>query len=192
MTGRQALTVGSFAILLAAGSAAGAAPKAASCGYPRSWKLAEIAAALSPLDPKDRTYVLAWKVVEDDRPLRIESCLVLKVLDRGEGYMLGNLYRHPDDKKPEWNLAMTHVSFKEGTDGYPGLMYTHFQRFDARPRNDELYAALRFEEVNWKFEIEEGWKVLGCGVCNASWLEALGEEPTRFFPAADPKAPRRP
>jgi hypothetical protein len=184
------LVVGSLAmILLAAATPARAASKPAPCGYPSSWKLKEIAEAVSPSDPKGRAYVLAWKVVEDDRPLRVESCLVLKELgaDAGGGYFLAHLYRHPEDKKPEWNVSMTHVSGKEGTDVYPGMMYTHLDRFATRPTNEEVYTALRFEEVNWTFEIEEGWKVIGSGVCEANWQEALGEKPTRFFEAPKPK-----
>src|SRR5262249_795195 len=53
---------------------------------PRSWSLGEIAAQTPPYGTGGRVYVLAWKVVEDDRPLRVESCLVLKVLDADDGH----------------------------------------------------------------------------------------------------------
>lgn len=194
MTPRLALTIGSLALLFAAATSARAASKPDPCGYPSNWKIQEIARAVSPSDSKGRTYVLAWKVVEDDRPLRVESCLVLQEIgpEEGGGYFLAHLYRHPGDKKPEWNVAMTHVSGEAGTDAFPGLMYTHLHRFEARPKNEELSAALAFEEVNWTFEIEEGWKVLGRGVCEANWREALGEKPARLFPAASAKAPGGP
>jgi hypothetical protein len=41
---------------------------------------------------------------ESDRPLRVESYLALRVLDKSEGDALVPLYRHPSDKKPEWQM----------------------------------------------------------------------------------------
>jgi hypothetical protein len=148
---------------------------------PRSWNLEEIAKETPPYSAGGRVYVLAWKVVEDERPLRIESCLALRVLDKNPGYCLAHLYRHPAQKKPQWQIGMTHVTGKEGTKYFPGLDIHHVKRFKSRPTNKELYAALAFEEVNWSFELQEGWKLVGCGVCEKSWQEAIGEKPSRFF-----------
>jgi hypothetical protein len=151
---------------------------------PRSWSLDEIAKEAPPYRAEGRVYVLAWKVVEDDRPLRIESCLVLKVLD-GESdtgrWCLAHLYRHPADAKPEWKLSFTHVSGKRGTKYFPGLDLLHVKRFKEKPGNKEVYGALGFEEVNWTFELAKRWKVIGCGICERSWKDAVGEKPTRFF-----------
>jgi hypothetical protein len=76
---------------------------------------------------------------------------------------------------------MTHVTGKEGTKYFPGLWLFHSERFKARPTNKDLYAALGFEQVNWRFDLEKGWQFVGCGVCERNWLEAVGEKPTRFF-----------
>jgi hypothetical protein len=148
---------------------------------PRSWSLEEIAKETPPYRTKGRVYVLAWKVVEDERPLRVESCLALRVLDKNEGYCLVHLYRHPAQKKPDWQVGMTHVTGKEGTKYFPGLDIMHIKRFKSRPTNKELYVALSFEKVNWSFEFQEGWKLVSCGVCEKSWLEAIGEKPNHFF-----------
>ena len=43
---------------------------------PGSWKREEIEKATPPYGAGGRVYVLAWKIVEDARPLRVESCLV--------------------------------------------------------------------------------------------------------------------
>ena len=51
-----------------------------------------------------------------------------------KGYLLAHLYRHPEDKDAGWNLSMTHVSGRPGTDVYPGLMYTHFTRLFPGPK----------------------------------------------------------
>ena len=125
--------------------------------------------------------MLAWKFTEDERPLRVDSLLVLKVLEKNEGSHLAHLYRHPTDEQPEWQLAMTHVSGEKGTKYDPGLMLFHDKAFQKKPGNKELYAALSPEEVNWTFELEEGWKCVSCGVCEKNWQEAIGEKPTRPF-----------
>jgi hypothetical protein len=171
----------------AAGSPASAQEKPVPNELPRSWSLKEIAKETPPYRAEGRVYVLAWKVVEDERPLRVESCLALRVLDENKSYCLAHLYRHPAQKKPQWQLGMTHVTGKEGTKYFPGLDIMHVKRFKSRPSNKELYAALAFEEVNWSFEFPEGWKLVGCGVCEKSWQEAIGEKPSRFFGRADKK-----
>src|SRR5688572_16148480 len=47
---------------------------------PRAWSLEEIALQMPPFETPGRVYVLAWSIVEDERPLRVERCLALKVL----------------------------------------------------------------------------------------------------------------
>lgn len=91
---------------------------------PRSWSMDEIVEATPPYGVKNPVYVLAWKAVEDDREMRVESCLVLKVLDKDDEHgrwCLAHLYRHPNADKPEWRLSMIHVSGKPGTKYFPGL-----------------------------------------------------------------------
>jgi hypothetical protein len=149
-------------------------------GLPRSWSLEEIEKQTPPYGAKGRVYVLAWKVMEDDRPLRVESCLVLKALDKN-GYSLAHLYRHPADKKPEWCLSWLHITGEEGTKYFPGLEILHCKRFKNRPGSKELYASLSWEDVGWSFEQEEGWKFVSCCVCEKNWQAVTGEAPTQFF-----------
>lgn len=161
---------------------------------PRSWNLEEIAKQTPPYGAEGRVHVLAWKVMVDDRPLRVESCLVLKVLDTDSDYgrwCLAHLYRHPGEKKPEWRLSMIHVSGEKGTKYFPGLNIMQAKRFKTRPGNKELYAALSIEEVGWTFKQEKGWKFVSCCVCENTWKAAIGETPTRFFGqyAVDDKEP---
>jgi hypothetical protein len=103
------------------------------------------------------------------------------VLANNKGYYLAHLYRHPNDKQPEWRESMTHVTGAKGTKYFPGLWLFHCKRFETKPGNKEVYAALSSEEVDWTFRLEGGWKYVGCGVCERSWQEAIGEKPTRFF-----------
>lgn len=152
---------------------------------PRSWRLEEIAKHAPPYATEGRIYVLAWKVIEDGRPFRVENCLVLKVLDQDDGqgrWCLAHLYRQPmEEKSAEWHLAMTHVTSKEGDKAFPGLWIDHVKRFKDRPGNKEVYASLSVEDVGWSFELEEGWRFVSCCVCEKSWKAAIGENATRFF-----------
>jgi hypothetical protein len=151
---------------------------------PRSWNLEDIARKTPPYGAKGRVYVLAWKIMEDDRPLRVESCLVLKVLDEEKGHRrwhLVHLCRHPTEKKPEWELSMIHVSGGKGTKYYPGLWIFHSKMLKDRPGNKDIYAALGDEDVGWSFGQEKGWRFVSCGVCEKTWQAAVGERPTRFF-----------
>jgi hypothetical protein len=148
---------------------------------PRSWSMEHIAKQAPPIETKEPVYVLAWKVMEDDRPMRVESCLVLKVLENNKRYCLAHLWRNPTDRNSRWDLRWTHVSGLKGTKYYPGLWLMHAKTFEKKPSNKELYAALSPEEVDWPFELEKGWNYVGCGVCEESWKEAIGEKPTRFF-----------
>jgi hypothetical protein len=173
-----------LALVCAASSSASPQEKPVPNELPRSWSLEEIAKETPPFDTDGRVYVLAWKVVQDDRPLRVESCLALRVLDKNQGYYLAHLYRHPASEKPAWQIGMTHVSGAEGTKYFPGLDIMHVKRFKSRPTNKELYAALVFKEVNWSFELEKGWKLVSCGVCEKSWQDAIGEKPSRLFGCA--------
>jgi hypothetical protein len=150
---------------------------------PRSWSRKEIhEAALPPAS--GAAYVLAWQIVEDERPLRVESCLVLTLTKNEKGkqvWCLTHLYRHPAEEKPRWRLSMSHLTGAKGTKYWPGLWLWHYKQFNSRPSNKEVYAALSPEEVNWSFTLDTGWRYVSCGVCEKTWQAALGEKPTRFF-----------
>ena len=161
----------------------GARPKdAAPSELPRGWDLAEIEEAAPPYGAGGRVSVLAWKVVEDDRPLRVETCLVLKDLGgeaKDRRWCLAHLYRHPLDKDPAWRLPPVWVSPPAPLGPEKAVVVDHFKRLKAKPGNKDVYDALG--DVQWRFELEKGWKLVGCGVCEKTWEAATGERPTRFF-----------
>jgi hypothetical protein len=150
---------------------------------PRSWSLEEIAEATPPCATKSHVYVLAWKVMEDDRPLRVESCLALRVLDEDDGdgrWCLAHLYRHPSDKRPEWRLSSSHLRGGKKA-GKFGLWISHYKCFKVRPTNKVIYASFSSEELNWSFKQPEGYGFVSCAVCEKNWEAVVGEKPTRFF-----------
>jgi hypothetical protein len=150
--------------------------------------LKEIEDATPPFPPgNDKVYVLAWRITEDERPHRVERCLVLKVLDnpseRGR-WCLAQLARVPNDNLElmrSWMFATTHVAFMEGHELFPGFEYFHVKRFDHRPTNKDVYGSFGINEVNWKFDLEYDEKFVGCLVCEENWKAAIGEKPTRYF-----------
>jgi hypothetical protein len=146
---------------------------------PRNWSIADIAAAANP--PGDgRVYVLAWQIRQDNRPLRVESSLAVKVLGDEKKYIITHLFRHPDTKDSKWQESMLHAT--GGSAGPTGTWYYHTKLFEGRPGNKELYAALKSpEDLHWRWEPDPGWQLIGCGVCEASWQVITKEKPTRFF-----------
>lgn len=161
-------------------------PKPEQVGLPPGWKLSEIEKATPPYGVEGKLDVLAWQIREDDRPLRVECCLVLKVLpeERKEGrWYLAQLYRHPHLDDAKWQLGIVHAH-GPAERPFPGRDIHHIKRFKERPNNKAVYDSLGFEGVHWQFELEEGWSYVGCSVCEEVWQAALGEKPTRFFGAA--------
>jgi hypothetical protein len=151
---------------------------------PRSWSLEDISKATPLSTAGGRVYVLAWKVVQDERPVRVERCLVMRVLDLNDGdgrWILAHLARRPDEDNPEWRVATSHISGKPGTKYFPGLTVRHYKRFKDQTGNKDVYASLSKEEVAWSFGQDTDCKFVGCAVCENSWQAALGESPTLFF-----------
>lgn len=147
---------------------------------PRGFLRDDIARAAPPYGCDDaRTHVLAWIVRQDERPLRVESCLVLKVLkedsERGR-YCLSHIYRHPNAAEPEWRLPPLWIS---PPGDVPIVTIEHFKRFKEKPTNKAVAGMLK--DVQWSFAFEKGWQVIGCGVCEVAWERATGERPTKFF-----------
>src|SRR5262245_30489759 len=73
----------------------------------KRWDLTRIAVAAPPRSDDGPTHILAWKIVEDDRPWCVESCLVLKQLqqatkDQGR-WMIASLTRVPAEGS-DWDI----------------------------------------------------------------------------------------
>jgi hypothetical protein len=148
---------------------------------PPYWDVNEIAEAALPYGSKGPVHVLAWTILEDDRPMLVESCLVLREREDGAGYQLTHLYRHPTGADAKWQLSQMHVSGDPGTKYFPGMWILHSKRFDKRPTNEKVYAALGQEDLGWSFEIDKSWTRVRCHVCENNWQQAIGEAPTQFF-----------
>jgi hypothetical protein len=155
-------------------------------GLPRSWDLKQIEKDAPNSGVAGRFYVLAWHAsawTYMGKEYRIDSCLALRVLGNGkpERWDLYHLYRSPLDKDPSWHISMHHATGGEA--GPTGRWYFHGKSFKSRPGNKQIYDSLSLSStgVSWSFERADD--CVACGVCEKSWQEAIGEKPTRFFPA---------
>src|SRR5262245_2458199 len=146
---------------------------------PPAWRLEEIEKATPPYGAGGRVYVLAWKVKEDDRPLRVETCLVLKDLggeDEHGRWCLAHLYRHPLGKDNTWRLPPLWVSPPAPLGPEKPVDIDHAKRLKTKPGNKDIYDSLK--EVQWQFALDKDWKLVGCAVCERAWEAATGEKPT--------------
>jgi hypothetical protein len=144
----------------------------ASNELPRSWDIRAIERAAGP----GRAHVLAWEVLEDDRPWRVERCLVLSTPSKDDGvidWCLSHLVRRSGDST--WDLSSIHNVYSDTHSGW----HFRYKLFSKEPKNKHLYSSL--EEVGWRFEEEPGWRYVACCVCEKTWLATIGEKPTRFY-----------
>ncbi|MBX9623949.1 MAG: hypothetical protein K2X82_09090 [Gemmataceae bacterium] len=153
-----------------------------SAELPRGWDLKEIEEATPPYGAAGTVHVLAWLVQVDDRPLRVETCLVLKDLGRESEHgrwCLAHLYRHPLGEDNTWRLPLPWVSPPPPLGPEEPVAISHAKRFKTRPKNKDVYTSLG--DLRWRFNVDKGWKLVSCAVCERNWEAAVGEKPTRFF-----------
>jgi hypothetical protein len=129
---------------------------------PKAWRLEDIADAAPPRSDDGPTHVLAWKIVEDDRPLRVEYCLVLKELkkptkDQGR-WVLASLARNPAKGK-EWNFVTIWITPDPEFKNPPFIM--HVEEFKDRPMNAEIYRFM--DKYRWTLGADIDWKLIDGG-----------------------------
>lgn len=152
---------------------------------PPSWDVKKIEKDATNSVVPGRFHVLAWHAsawTYMGKKWGRETCLALRVIQEGESRhgSLYHLYREPHAEDPRWRLSFHHALGGEA--GPTGTWYIHEVEFTTRPGNKEIYDSLGYSSngVGWRFE--RGEHCIGCGVCEKSWQEAIGERPTRFFP----------
>lgn len=147
--------------------------------FPRDWNLAEIKTAAYPFG---ESKVLAWSIREDNRPLRVESCLVGNIAgEEKDEWRIIVIYRHPlsDDKK--WHLAMLHATYPKGHKFFPGLWHFGMELFDTQPSNKDVVSFLNRPTISWTFATEEKWHLLDSHISTDNWKWFTGELPSSKF-----------
>jgi hypothetical protein len=113
--------------------------------------------------------LLAWYVMQDDRPLRNDYALVLveDVSAKPPRFTIVQAVRH--SKNREWNVS-------------PGSAHSKtevIRSFDHRPTRQDLDAFLA--QSDWQFDDDWG-RVIAGNVLDAQWRAATGEDPWHAFP----------
>lgn len=148
--------------------------------FPAGWSPSEIAEATPPYGADGHVHVLAWQVREDKRPLRVETCLVLKDLGKDDGHgrwCLAYLYRHPHLEAPAWQVPLVFPPPVRKGRAVPAVP-EYCKRFTDRPGNEDVSRFLK--GVRWKSRWDDDWKLLGGAVCARAWRSAIGEQPPSF------------
>jgi hypothetical protein len=159
---------------------AAAAPGPITKELPMQWQKDDIVDAMPPRSDNGPTYILAWKIVEDARPVRVEFCLGLKQLnkitEKQEKWVIASLVRNPAQGK-DWNFGTIYITPDPDFKNPPFIM--HVQEYKERPTTVDVNKFM--DKFDWKFKAESDWKLIDGGVCEA-WEKSLGEKPTRSFP----------
>lgn len=146
---------------------------------PKDWVLENIVDAMPPRSDDGPTHILAWKVIEDDRPVRVEYCLAIKQLrkptENQEQWVLASLAHNPREGK-EWNFVTIWITPDSEAKNPPFIM--HVKKYRERPTNAEINAFM--DEFGWAFRADEGWTLIDGGICEA-WEKVVGEKTNRSF-----------
>jgi hypothetical protein len=131
--------------------------------------LKETARTLTCAPGNATTRVLAWYVIEDDRPLRNDNALlVVEDVDASPPrWSLVSVYRHATNR--EWNTA---GSFHDPTEPV--------RTFDHRPTKAEIDDFLA--QADWTFADSWG-RVIAGNVIDDEWRAVTGEAPWHAFAA---------
>jgi hypothetical protein len=120
-------------------------------------------------------HVLAWKMEEDNRPWHVENCLLWvsgNNLKGNKRWALARLGRGWSERfksdRINWDLYFI-------MDGHAHP----FKVFERPPTNRDVYDFL--EKAEWKFGTPD-WEIIDARVCRKTWMEVIGEAPTKFFP----------
>ncbi len=146
---------------------------------PEGWQLDDIERATPPNDVRGTAYVLAWKILDDDRPLRVEECLVLKHFDqpgRKATWTLASLYRQPRLRN-SWSVSELAAARDAG--GGNDSPERDYDVYRSRPTNADVDAFR--EKVGWSLGAGDGFKLIDGRVCRRAWLDGIGEEPNIRF-----------
>jgi hypothetical protein len=132
--------------------------------------LRETARMLACAPASAATRLLAWYVMEDDRPLRNDNALLL-VEDAAAApprFSLVAVYRHATNH--EWNTVGSFHDRREPV-----------RTFDHRPTRKEVDAFI--EQSGWTF-VDTWGRVIAGNVIDDEWRAATGKAPWKAFPAA--------
>jgi hypothetical protein len=141
------------------------------CSMGADWNQTEIGAAVFGGDASElkAARVLIWQTIEDDRPLRLDEAIVWT--ENGGAWTLAHIYRHPLEEDRKWQVSMV----------FDAENYSPSRAYGKPPTHAELDKFL--QDTWWKFDgrAEDGFKILGSGVCADAYQAAFGEPPWHHY-----------
>jgi hypothetical protein len=140
---------------------------------PAGWSIDEMSkASFYDGEIPTEARILTWQILEDDRPLYIESCITWFRFKKGgkDQWRLSHLYRHPKNKSLpiRWNISMVYDA--------PQIPQ---QDFDHPPTESEVDRFLL--DTWWAFHPDKGWKLIDSEVCSTAWVASIGSKPTKSY-----------
>jgi hypothetical protein len=124
-------------------------------GMPKEWKLEEINDGLPYRWEPGEVHVLAWEVIEDDRPWKVTQALVLKRFDKptekgGHRWVLAQVYQQTRDAERPWATPFRPPPpFPKGAaDPQPSDAHVFGYEFFAKPPSDAQIAKF-LAETHW-------------------------------------------
>ncbi len=164
---------------MSAGLAPGCAPHPdpISAGWDTA---AMVTPALQTGQIAEEYHLLAWTIIEDNRPLYVESALVWIRGKRGEEpfWMLAHVYRHPREESHAvgWSLSRVYDAPQIAT-----------KTFYYPPTDLEIDAFLK--DTGWSFDANSGFRLLDRGLCTQAWKAVTGRPPRAYFGYTEPETP---
>jgi hypothetical protein len=148
---------------------------------PAAWNLKEIAKTTPYSWDPGAVHVLAWLVKEDERPLCVEVCLLVKQLakptkDR-ERWALTLCYRHPTARDAAWRQAVLWLSPDPRGKTPPAIW--GYEMYKGRPTNKDVAAFLK--KRGSPFELGTDWKLRDGEVRRQTWKKVLEAEALALF-----------
>jgi len=161
---------------------------------PKDFKAAEVNEGLPYRWESGVVHVLAWEVIEDDRPWKVTQLLVLKRFDKpteegGHRWVLAQVYRQPEDVERPWTTPFRPPPpFPKGeTKELPSDAHVFGYEFFAKPPSDVQIAKF-LAQTHWTPQLGkertanvDGTRILTTtltagGVDRALWKKLLERE----------------
>lgn len=148
---------------------------------PVNWNLAEIKKAAYGFG---ESKVLAWSILEDNRPLRVENCLVGNIAGEGEEWRIIVLFRRPLSKNKfwhKWHVPAMHVTYPKGHRLFPGFWHSGFELFEGHPSDKDVVVFLSRPTISWSFTTDAKWRLIDSHISPGNWKWFTGELPSSEF-----------
>jgi hypothetical protein len=130
----------------------------------------------TPMERVKEAKMLAWKVIEDERPLRVHYCILWIRLNNPNEWVLVNVARNRYSLQPWSPWSRIRQTYFTSDMANPFLFYPFWIKFfDHSPTTPEIETFL----VANQWSSLEGFKLVDGEICTKAWKNVTGEEPQK-------------